>query len=221
MVGVSATPSGTSHVSGTSESTQMGGPHLVDDLLRYLQEGREGLLRALEGLDDYDVRRPLTPSGTNLLGLVKHVGYVQLGYFTVVFDRPAGRRIPGDEPDDEPDEDMWAAVDESRDDVLDLFRYSAERADETLAQLPLDAPGTVPWWRPESRRVTLHRIAVHVLAEINRHAGHADILREGLDGAAGMRPGDPNVPGRDAGEWRAYVARLEAAARAAGGLEPA
>jgi hypothetical protein len=61
--------------------------------------------------------------------------------------------------------------------------------------------------------VTLHRVLVHVATEFARPAGHADILRELIDGAAGMRAGDPNLPGRDPEGWAAHRARIEAAAR--------
>ena len=192
-----------------------------DALRHYLDEQRTSLVSKLDGLDEYAVRRPMTRTGTNLLGLVKHVAWVQLGYFTTVFGRPEGRVAPFDRPGGQPDDDMWVPADESREDVLELHRYSALRADETLAQLPLDAPGAVPWWPPERRDVTLHRIAVHMIVDTSRHAGQADILRETLDGAVGMKPDDPNIPGRSDQEWAQYGARIEAAARAAAGRPPA
>lgn len=192
-----------------------------DALRHYLDEQRTSLVGTLDGLDEYAVRRPMTRTGTNLLGLVKHVAWIQLGYFTTVFGRPEGRVAPFDLPGGRPDDDMWARADESREDVLELHRYSAQQADATLAELPLDAPGLVPWWRPGHQDVTLHRIAVHVIVDTSRHAGHADILRETLDGRAGMKPDDPNVPGRSETEWAEYRDRIEAAARAASGRGPA
>ena len=191
-----------------------------DALRHYLDEQRTGLASKLDGLDEYAVRRPMTRTGTNLLGLVKHVAWVQLGYFTVVFGRPQGRIAPFDLPGGRPDDDMWARADESRDDVLELHRYSAQQADATLAELPLDAAGAVPWWPPERRDVTLHRIAVHVVVDTSRHAGQADILRETLDGRVGMKPDDPNIPVRSDDEWAQYRDRIEAAARAAAGMPP-
>src|SRR6266576_2193571 len=85
-----------------------------DDLQRYLKSARDALLWKLDGLSEYDVRRPLVPTGTNLLGLVKHVAYVTTGYFGLVFDRPFDEPEP---PFDEanPNADMWATPDESRD----------------------------------------------------------------------------------------------------------
>ena len=179
----------------------------------YLRRRRSDLLGKLDGLDDYDVRRPMTPTGTNLLGLVKHVASVELGYFGEVFGRDPGRELPWFADDAEPNADMWATADESRDDIVQLHRFSAAHSDATIEALPLDAPGEVPWWPSERRHVTLQRILVHMAVETARHAGHADILRELIDGASGQYAGDPNVPGRTAEEWAAYRARLEAAAQ--------
>lgn len=186
-------------------------------LLRYLRTQRADLLSKLDGLGEYDVRRPLTPTGTNLLGLVKHVASVELGYLTDVFGRPTGRELPWLADDAEPDADLWVTPAETRDDVVALHRFSAEHSDATVEALPLDARGEVPWWPAERREVTLHQVLVHVLAETARHAGHADVLRESVDGAAGMRPGDGNLTGRTAQEWAAHRARVEAAAREAAG----
>ena len=182
-----------------------------ENLHRYLVRSREDLVGKLDGLGEYDIRRPLTPTGTNLLGLVKHVAFTQLGYFTDVFGRESGL----DYPEEAPDDDMWAKPGESREDVLGWFRHSCARSDETIETLPLDAPGFVPWWGPERGHVTLQQVLVHVLAEVARHAGHADIVRESVDGTAGMRTGDPSLPGRNDVEWAAWRERIEAAARAA------
>ena len=81
-----------------------------------------------------------------------------------------------------------------------------------VAALPLDALGTVPWWTTH-REVTLHRVLTHVVAETQRHAGHADLVRELVDGAAGLRPDAMNLPARDADWWRAYRDHLEDVAR--------
>jgi uncharacterized damage-inducible protein DinB len=186
-------------------------------LQRYLRNARNDLLSKLDGLDEYDVRRPITPTGTNLLGLVKHVASVELGYLTDVFGRPTGRELPWFADDAEPDSDFWVPARESRDEIVELHHFSAAKSDETIAALPLDAPGQVPWWPPERRDVTLHQILVHVCVETARHAGHADIVRELIDNAVGMRPGDANVTGRTAAEWEQHRARVEAAAREAAG----
>jgi uncharacterized damage-inducible protein DinB len=185
-----------------------------ETLQKYLRLRRADLLGKLDGLDDYDVRRPMVATGTNLLGLVKHVASVELGYLTDVFGRPSGRVLPWmDSLAAEPDADMWATADESREEIVELHHFSAEHSDATIDALALDATGEVPWWPPERRQVTLHQILVHVSVETARHAGHADILRELLDGSVGNGPGDPNLPQRSAEEWAAHRRRLEDTAR--------
>jgi hypothetical protein len=186
------------------------------DLRGYLQAARDTLLWKLDGLSEYDVRRPLVPTGTNLLGLVKHLTGVESGYFGDTFGRPFDLPLPPFD-EDEPNSDMWATADESRDGVIDLYRRVWAAADATIDALPLDAPGRVPWWPPERAGVTLHRILVHVVAETHRHAGHADVVRELIDGTAGLRQTAGNLPDRDAAWWAAYRDRLERAARTAAG----
>jgi uncharacterized damage-inducible protein DinB len=186
-------------------------------LQRYLQSAREALLWKLEGLSEYDVRRPMTPTGTNLLGLVKHVASVEAGYFGDCFGRPFPEPLPWFDEDAEPNADMWATPEQSRAEVIDLYHRAWAHSDATIDALPLDAEGTVPWWPEDRRTVTLHRILVHMTTETHRHAGHADIVRELLDGAAGLRPGASNLPEEDEAWWAGYRERLEQAARAADG----
>ena len=202
-------------------------PHLHSDLDAdkemlhgYLRIRRADLLAKLDGLGEYDIRRPLTPTGTSLLGLVKHVASVQYDYFGQVFGRP-GRDIPWLADDAPDDADMWATAAESRAEIVAFHEYSAAHSDETIAELPWDAPGEVPWWPEERRAVTLQQILVHMVAETSRHAGHADILREIVDGSVGNGSADLNIPGRTAEQWAAYRARLEAAAVEAAGIEAA
>jgi uncharacterized damage-inducible protein DinB len=185
------------------------------DLHSYLQEGRKAVLWKLDGLSEYDIRRPLTPTGTNLLGLVKHLTDVEAGYFGETFGRPFSGPLPwgADGPSD--NEDMWATPDESRDQITGLYRQVCAHADATIEALPLDAAGQVPWWGDRGE-VTLHRILVHVLAETHRHAGHADIVRELVDGTTGMLEGNENLPDHDGAWWQDYRDRLEQAAREAG-----
>jgi hypothetical protein len=183
-------------------------------LHRYLRDEREGLLSKLDGLEEYDLRRPLTPTGTNLLGVVKHVASVGLDYFTLPFGRPRGRDLPWFDEGAEPDADFYATPAETSAEIVDLYRHAADAADATIAELPLDAPGAVPWWDEDRRAVTLQRIIVHMTVETARHAGHADIVRELIDGAIGQAPGDGMVAHRDATGWAAHHARVDEAARA-------
>jgi len=186
------------------------------DLHRYLQAGREALLWKLDGLSEYDARRPLVPTGTNLLGLVKHVASVEAGYFGETFGRPFGERLPWFEDGAEPNADMWAAAGESREQIVGLYHRAWAHSDATIDALGLDAIGHVLWWPDDRSKVTLHQILVHVIAETHRHAGHADIVRELVDGAAGLRDGNDNMAPGDQQWWQNYRSRLEHAAQDAG-----
>ena len=188
----------------------------MTDLRTYLQSAREVLLWKLEGLSEYDARRPLTSTATNLLGLVKHTASVEAGYLGDTFGRPFPQDLPWHHEDAEPNADMWATPEESRADIVDLYHRVWAHSDATLDALPLDTVGEVPWWPKERRNPTLHLVVVHVIAETNRHAGHADIVRELIDGAVGVRKGRDNLPAEDAAWWAAYRERVEAAARTAG-----
>ncbi len=137
-------------------------------LHRYLRNARGVLLWKLEGLSGYDIRRPVTPTGTNLLGLVKHCAGVECGYFGAVMSRP----FPGEDD--------------------------------------------LPWWPEERRHPTLHTLLVHTIQETARHAGHADIIRESIDGAAGLREGVSNMPAEaGAAAWKQHYDKVDQIARSA------
>jgi uncharacterized damage-inducible protein DinB len=189
------------------------------DLRSDLQEAREALLWKLDGLSEYDIRRPLVRSGTNLLGLVKHMTGVELGYFGETFGRPSADQLAWDESD--PNSDMYAKPDESSEFITGRYRRAWAHADATINELPLDAIGRVPWWNPERNEVTLHKILVHVATEASRHAGHADIIRELIDGEAGLTAEHSNMPSEDAAWWQSYRERVERAAREASAPSPA
>ena len=182
-----------------------------DDLRRYLQVARDAVLWKLDGLGEYDARRPLTPTGTNLLGLVKHLAWTEAGYLGATFGRPFPEPDPFEDPDVDPTLDMWATEEESRADIVALYRRVWAHSDATIVALPLDAAGRVAHWPAEHATVSLHRILVHVTAETNRHAGHADIVRELIDGTAGLRADNDNLP--PAVSWPAHRERVETAAR--------
>jgi hypothetical protein len=189
---------------------------MIDDFAKeYLHEGlrrhREALLWKLDGLSEYDARRPLTATGTNLLGLVKHVASVEARYFGEVFDRPSPEPLPRWQ--DSNGNDLWATADETREQIIGFYRRTWEHSDATINELPLDAPGHVPWWAEPYADTNLFAIMIHVLGESIRHAGHADILREGLDGRTGMRAEHEKQIDEEA--RAAYCAKIELAARAA------
>jgi uncharacterized protein DUF664 len=188
------------------------------DLHRYLQIARDALLWKLDGLSEYDVRRPMTPTGTNLLGLIKHAASTEFGYFSETFGRPREEPLPWFDEGAEPNADMWATPDETREQIIALYHRAWAYADTTIQELPLDTIGAVPWWPAERREVTLHRILVHLIAETDRHAGHADVVRELIDGAVGLRRDADNLPAGDQDWWQRYRNGVERAAREAAGL---
>ncbi|MDJ0392859.1 DinB family protein [Rhodococcus sp. G-MC3] len=183
------------------------------DLRRYLQLGRDAVLWKLDGLSEYDMRRPMTSTGTNLLGIVKHLTAVELGYFGWTFDRPFAGSVPWASESAELNSDMWATAEESSEYVVDLYRQIWTHSDATIDELALDAEGAVPHWPADRAGVTLHRIIVHVIADMDRHAGHADIVREMIDGVVGLRAIGDNLPSDDELYWSGYVDTLEAEAR--------
>ena len=175
------------------------------------------MLWKLEGLSDYDVRRPMTPTGTNLLGLVKHCAGLECLYFGEAMDRPfpGWHELDWHEDDDELSGHMYATAAESRERVTDFYRRVWAHSDATVAELPLDARGTVPWWPEEVRQPTLQHLLVHMIEETARHAGHADIIREATDGSAGLVEGVSNMPPEvDAAAWKQHRDKLESIAAA-------
>ncbi|WP_344132401.1 DinB family protein [Saccharopolyspora halophila] len=160
-------------------------PQTKDVLQRYLRAARDAMSWKLDGVSECDARRPLTPTGTNLPGMVKHLAACEIGYFGATFDRRSRAPRSG----------CAIPVTIRRSTCGSPRRRRGRRspgctgrpahADATVEALPLDAPGLVPWWGEPD--VTLHHVLVRMIAETNRHAGHADVLRELLDGAVGMR----------------------------------
>ena len=187
--------------------------HLLDTktaLQHYLQGARDPILWKLEGLGERDLRLPRTPTGTNLLGIVRHVANVEIDYFGPTFgqewphpDHPL--RVGDEAADADPQADWWVPADIPATEVVDFYREVWAFSDATIADLPLDARGAVRWWPEDHRDVSLARIIVHVISDTTRHAGHADILRETIDGAAGLGVSSTNLPDLD---WAAYTARL-------------
>ncbi|GAA1710815.1 DinB family protein [Kribbella yunnanensis] len=177
----------------------------LHDALRW---ARADLIRKLDGLSEYDVRRPRTLTGTNLLGLVKHLTLSEARYFGEIFDRPYPDPIPSlADPTFDSTDYLWVRPDESRADILNAYTRACQYADDTIATLPIDAPGHVPWW--PSPDVKLFNVLVHLVIETNRHLGHADIIREELDGALGSKPTPTTT------DWSAHHTKVEQAAQAA------
>ncbi|MCF4120513.1 DinB family protein [Antribacter sp. KLBMP9083] len=185
-------------------------------LKRYLQRAREALLWKVEGLPEREARLPRTPTGTNLLGIVKHAATIEIGYFGDTFGRawPTPEEIPWyDSLEEDPQADWYATKDQSIEQITGLYRRVWAFADATIDELPLDARGHVPWWG-ENGDVSLFWIILHVTADLTQHAGHADILRELADGSAGLRADASNLPGWDEEERLAYLGKLQGIAEA-------
>lgn len=176
-----------------------------DALKSYLQGARDVLLWKLEGLSERDMRLPRTRTGTNLLGLVKHALNTEVIYFGPTFGR---EWLTPDElvsPDDPDSLAGWYATETERAaDIVDLYRRVQSFTDETIDTLPLDAIGHVAHWG--GAEVNLHEIIVHKTSDLQRHAGHADILREQLDGSVGLLPVVSNMP--YATDWQAHTQKL-------------
>ncbi|HEY4609475.1 MAG TPA: DUF664 domain-containing protein, partial [Ilumatobacteraceae bacterium] len=130
--------------------------------------------------------------------------------------RPFDEPLPWLDEGAEPNADMWATADESRQQIVDLYRRAWKHSDATIAALEIDDIGHVPWWPADRSEVTLHRILVHMIAETDRHTGQADIVRELIDGAAGLRLDNDNMPSAEPKWWEDYRHRLEQAAREGG-----
>ncbi|SDY49298.1 Protein of unknown function [Micromonospora pattaloongensis] len=178
-------------------------------LHHYLQAIRDDLIWKLDGLSEREARLPRTATGNNLLGVIKHCLNVEAGYFGPTF----GREFPTPEElvpmqafEEDPQADWYAQEDETKDGLIDLYRRVGVFADQTIEQLPLDAPGQVSWWRPGGQAVTLHRIIIHVTCDLARHAGHADLMREQHDGSIGWQRENTNIPHEY--DWPAYVTKL-------------
>lgn len=182
------------------------GMDIKEILLNHLRSSREALLWKAEGLSERELRLPRTVTGTNLLGLVKHCAFVEHGYFIDCLARTSPIVIPALDYDADPNADFYATRDERAVDLIRQYREVAEVVDLAIEEMPLETPGRVAWWG-EQGETTLARILVHVLNDVTRHAGQADIIREGIDGAVGLLSGNTNLWEPTQG-WAAHHAML-------------
>jgi hypothetical protein len=185
-------------------------PDLKEQLHHKLQASRAVLLAKLDGVSEYDRRRPMTATGTNLLGLVKHLAGVEYGSLGEAFGSPAPERMSWiDDGSIWQAADMWATPGESSEYITGLYQRACTHADGVIAALDLEAPGTMAHWPEDRRQVTLGFMLIRIVAETAQHAGHADIIRELIDGKGG-----PDQDSFDEGTWREYIAQVQAAADA-------
>lgn len=143
-----------------------------------LDRHRDVVLWKIEGLDDEQLRARMTPSGTSLLGLVKHLAAVEYGWFCETFGRET-EPLPFD--DDDPEADLRVTPSESTADIIAFYGRARAAADEVIGQLDLEDLGTA-WF---GNQVSLRWVLIHMIEETARHAGHMDIVRELIDGATG------------------------------------
>jgi uncharacterized damage-inducible protein DinB len=143
-----------------------------------LDRHRDVVLWKLEGLDDDQLRRHMTPSGTSLLGIVKHLAAVEYGWFCSTFGREM-EPMPFDE--EEPDADLRIAPGETTADIIDFYNRACLAADQAIDEVGIEDLGTA-WFGDQ---VSMRWVLIHMVEETARHAGHMDILRELIDGATG------------------------------------
>jgi len=156
----------------------VGGPE-KDMLAAFLDYHRATLLHKVAGLSDAELRRSFVPSGTNLLGLVKHLAYVERWWFQAVF---AGRDAPFPWSESDPDADFRVEPGETAAEIIALYQQESRASREIVRHGSLDDVAK----RPDAREpFTLRWIMIHMIEETARHNGHADLLRELIDGATG------------------------------------
>ena len=184
---------------------------LKAELHRQLRVARTRVLSRVDGLSEYAMRRPMTPTATNLLGLVKHLAGVEYGYLGEAFGRPPAESLPWvDDGSIWDGADMWATPQESSASIIGLYRRACDHGDATIDALDLDSTGSVAHWPEERRSTTLGALLVRMVAETAQHAGHADVVRELIDGKAGPEGDDAGDVDDDT--WRDYFTAVKVAA---------
>ena len=145
-----------------------------DTALSFLRFARHCLVKKTEGLDEEQLRRVLVPSGTSLLGLVQHVTDGERWWF--------GYHVAGDPRWADVDFGMTVPEDRSPAEVLAAFDEAVAASEEIMAGADLDDPLAV---LVDGQQLSVRWVVAHKTSEIARHAGHADILRELIDGVTG------------------------------------
>jgi uncharacterized damage-inducible protein DinB len=149
-----------------------------------LNRHRDVVLWKLDGLTDEQLRRQVVPSGTSLLGLVKHLAAVEYSWFCQTFGRETE---PLPFVDDDPDADLRVEPHESTADVLSFYARARAASDQVIDDHDVEDLGTAWFGDP----VSLRWVLIHIVEETARHAGHMDIVRELIDGATGDYRPDP------------------------------
>jgi hypothetical protein len=160
------------------------------DLLETLTAHRRFLRHTVQGLTDEQARQRTTASELTLGGLVKHVAHQEASWVRFVLEGPEAIATPTDEAGFQKWADEFRLLpDETLAGVLAEYEDIAQRTDDLVASLPdLDASHPLPaapWFQPGAVR-SARRVFLHIVAETAQHAGHADILRESIDGQKTM-----------------------------------
>ncbi|WP_431987184.1 DinB family protein [Streptomyces griseoflavus] len=137
----------------------------------FLDYLRESISAKVEGAPEPHVRTASVPSGTNLLGLLRHLTFVERATFL-------GDRVTDWQST------FRAPADDSVADVVARYREAVARADAVLDTCS-DLAAPVPRPRPNSPAPSVRWALTHMIEETGRHAGHADVLRELIDGTTG------------------------------------
>jgi uncharacterized damage-inducible protein DinB len=149
----------------------------IEMISAFLDFQRATLLWKVSGLTDEQLRRPMVPSGTSLLALVKHSAAVETSWFQTKF---AGLDAPNTYTPEDPDSDWRIEPDDTTEAIIASYIDACEKSRAIVRSASWDDPS-----KREGRPETLGWILCHMLEEISRHVGHADILREQIDGATG------------------------------------
>jgi uncharacterized damage-inducible protein DinB len=148
-------------------------------LAGFLDHYRQTMLQICDGLTEEQLRRSMVPSGTSLLGLLKHLAYVEYGWF---HETIGNERFDYPFDTEDPDIDFRIEDGETAQQIFDLYRTACDRSRHVLADVSLDDMVQSPQRRAD---YNVRWVVVHMIEETARHAGHADILREQLDGTTG------------------------------------
>ncbi|MBK5330385.1 MAG: DinB family protein [Ilumatobacteraceae bacterium] len=164
-------------MSGTTSSSETERASLGE----FLDYQREALIDKLQGLSDEEARMTATVSSLSLLSLVKHSAIWERRWFQIIV---AGRRFPDEWPEvpsEGVDPTFQLTYEDTVGTVVADYREQIAASQQIVGTLDLDTP--CAW--PEMANQSLRWVALHMIEETARHAGHADIIRESIDGSRG------------------------------------
>lgn len=146
----------------------------LDTALAFLDFARECVIKKLDGLDEDQVRRALVPTGTSLLGLVQHLIVSEQYWFA--------HHVRGDAPDAEFDFGMTVPPGRRAEDLIAEYRAAIAESNAIARGRDIESTAALP---VHGQRLSVRWVLAHLTSEVARHAGHADIIRELIDGTTG------------------------------------